>query len=541
MRPTLQLAPGLHAELQLTFTAASERNHFDQLILQLDDCQFEIRLEALMKAPVVELEGDLTFGELPAECETYKPLVLRNYGPVQAEFSARFESSSAFTVQPTSGTLPAASEANDGIAELEVHCSTSEEGFFASVLEVFINDSLPAHRVEASTRIVQQTFRLLHPQHDEDLNEVNFGCTYANDTTLHSARLYNSGPLPVEFNARCREQPGAEKMGGVVADDAAEWEDEYATETSGPLTIETSSGQLEAYTSKRIIFRFHHTMQLQHKGFMSHASQGKSPESFTFLAIISFSKFHSKLLVPILSQVAEPVLHLSEHALDFGCCRTNEHLDRRVSIRNPCNESEIAFQINRTAYFTPSPPSGRIPPGLSKPVIITYKPKALGKHENTLSISGYCNNADVVLCSTWISCYGESHGKYQRGAVHGGTRALPEDFTEQKNYIDDASALRSRKKMQNHAKTSRSTQSELYARFNSVKYDRRYTFTWDQFVMKQQHRERYDNMLRSAYKERRNRGAKQIPDDHLSLGLKPASGLKEPRYVCFRYWIVPFL
>lgn len=71
---------------------------------------------------------------------------------------------------------------------------------------------------------------------------------------------------------------------------------------------------------------------------------------------------------------------MTDEAIDFGVAKANERVDYRIALNNPCEEAEIPFRIHRAAYFKVSPDSGIIPPGLSKPVFLTYHPKALGMH-----------------------------------------------------------------------------------------------------------------------------------------------------------------
>lgn len=310
-QPTLQLAPGLEAELQVEFTATDERNYFDKIIFQLDDGQFELNLEGIVKQPFVVIDGELHFGEVTTDSPETKTITLRNCGKREASFEVFVDQEAPFQLNQTEGSIPPADEGIDGAVDLEVSVPTSEEGFYASVIEVKINGQVPTHRLEATANVSREIFRLLKVDRDEEMGDVHFGTVFAGDSARISSRLHNHSPYPVRYISDLKKQvrahsftllaslptwsevellgrwlqEGAENMGGLAERDMVDLED---AEEPTSVSISEDEGVIQPHSSKKITFSFFPEARDATKGFLSQQQSQSNVERHSLLARFCF-------------------------------------------------------------------------------------------------------------------------------------------------------------------------------------------------------------------------------------------------------------
>ena len=72
---------------------------------------------------------------------------------------------------------------------------------------------------------------------------------------------------------------------------------------------------------------------------------------------------------------------------DFGACWVGERLHATCTLRNDCGVLPLTFSFRRIAHFTAQPASGRIRPGESQRVEVTFAPNQIGEFASSLMLS----------------------------------------------------------------------------------------------------------------------------------------------------------
>lgn len=92
---TVKLAPGLEAQVTVTFMSEEEKDITDVLLVSTDGSVVEVPLRALAPTHNVIAEGDLDMGVVAIEHDTERRVVLRNKGPRDAGLSLSYDKSIA--------------------------------------------------------------------------------------------------------------------------------------------------------------------------------------------------------------------------------------------------------------------------------------------------------------------------------------------------------------------------------------------------------------------------------------------------------------
>lgn len=126
--------------------------------------------------------------------------------------------------------------------------------------------------------------------------------------------------------------------------------------------------------------------------------------------------------------------------IDFGDLMTYEWSDYPLTITNTSPNLPINVAISRSSYFKVAPDAGLVPPGSALPVVATYRPKVMGNHSETLTVTVSATDSGKVLATIPLYVRGTCSKVGPKPSLVGGPDKLPEDFKRQPNYIDPDTA-----------------------------------------------------------------------------------------------------
>ena len=107
--------------------------------------------------------------------------------------------------------------------------------------------------------------------------------------------------------------------------------------------------------------------------------------------------------------------------------------DRRdimVSVKNASEDMPVEFSINKVANFFAAPSRGRLMPGQSQNIIVTFKPSQMGRFQNVLHFVLAGNTLTVPL-----RLQGRCSTSAKKSAAKGGPSSMPEDFKPSYNFV----------------------------------------------------------------------------------------------------------
>ena len=93
-------------------------------------------------------------------------------------------------------------------------------------------------------------------------------------------------------------------------------------------------------------------------------------------------------------------------------------------------------QVDKTSpYFDVQPSSGLILGGQDLQLMVTYCPKAMGRHSASVPVKVFSDGGKVIQ-EVMLHLTGSSLRMGPKPALPGGTGALPTDFVKPKKFID---------------------------------------------------------------------------------------------------------
>ncbi|KAF6261116.1 hypothetical protein COO60DRAFT_1637017 [Scenedesmus sp. NREL 46B-D3] len=271
---------------------------------------------------------------------------------------------------------------------------------------------------------VHATVELMDPGSSTALTELNFGSMFFGEALVKQVAIFNNSPSETRFDLSYGSTTDMKALAGA---DKADGDD-----SSHAVFL-----QMARVTFKPPALRLD-------KGF---AGQLLTPQQqaqfFDCLLQVSLAGGSKSLKLPIKGAGLAPKLTLNSHGtLHFGLVPTYEWADQLLQLVNSCSELPMQVAVDRSGpYFSAEPSELQLPPGASATVLLRYLPKALGRHQATLSFQVTSSKVPGrVLSKVSLQVQGSSLTLGNKQPLPGGITATPDTFKKPRAYVDESDA-----------------------------------------------------------------------------------------------------
>ena len=153
-------------------------------------------------------------------------------------------------------------------------------------------------------------------------------------------------------------------------------------EDSAPIRIDHEEGTLEAYQSKLITISYIPVTKEKLKGFMTTYSAKNDIIKMRLLLIIESTQF---IQIP-LNGIAFPVMHNLTPCttFNFGECAVHDRRDLYLEFKNENKKMSLQYNFKKIACFDADPNQGTLLPLQSVSILLSFKPKQLGKWKDII-------------------------------------------------------------------------------------------------------------------------------------------------------------
>ncbi|XP_033635373.1 cilia- and flagella-associated protein 47-like isoform X1 [Asterias rubens] len=396
--PDRPVAPGLEVTATVEFFTEEPQDCQDGLILLVDEDVVEIPLCVYSPQPLLDLEGPANFGTVVRNSKVLSTQVsLYNHGSLPGNFNINYTGLQPITIFPTTGTLkPKTAQV------IKVEFVTKNAGVLNEEVPVQLEAQQPA-TLQIQANVVERCLELYAPESEDQIDCIQFGCTYYGTDKTQFAMLYNNGPDPVSFVTVLEEdaegmESGTDFTKSTVATLATKDMDRVRTSTNELTSMVTaipSQGKLAPYQRAPVFFRFSPRYNSARQGWKGTATPPPRQDFALFMQIVVIGSSKgfgtdkeggkqngnegTKVEVALTGTALPVLLSLSptKH-FDFGDCPVGEHVDTLCTLRNDATHLPVSFICKQVAQFCIYPSFGKLKPGESQDLIFSFKPNQYG-------------------------------------------------------------------------------------------------------------------------------------------------------------------
>eukprot|EP00898_Chlorokybus_atmophyticus_P004603 jgi/Chlat1/5143/Chrsp33S08970 len=425
-------------------------------------------------------------------------------------------------VDPRSGTIPPASRqevvarlASSGAAGAvygRVNVRASPEGRAVPVEVTAV--AVPAAfdvvtDIEPNPKATTNTFKAQR----QPLLALAFPPLCHGESHVLPAAVHNAGPNPITYTATLALSTSSPSPTNDNTDSNS-----TATNNANPTTmgfsISPASGTVPPFSFAPFTVTFAPKQQDRAKGFATLAEKEPLVEDLTCaLNVTSDGSPETPLRLPL---VVSPSI-----AISFGATPTSTCLDTLVSLQSQ-TAVPLSFTLSSSSpSFAARPGRGRLQPGQSADMVLTFAPRALGTHRETVRVRVWSTrNEGVLLHELTLSVHGSAPLLGPRINTLGGPDKIREDFIRPRHYVDpDAPAEFKLKPFER----KHPWEEEHLGPITD------FTMLAEDLEKQHMHRTAYVSYLRASRSLRDKRSLPlPPPEDDLHLGMRPAAGLAPP-------------
>ena len=528
---SLKLAPGLETALEVRFKAdASDRDYEDELLVVTETETLSVPLKAFRPLPklVVKDGQRCDLGVVVKGAPTSRQIVVANVGESALKFHFK-DFNDQLDIEPKEGVLKTGQKLG-----LEVKFAADDLGMFSAPMEIEYTRTAEEEEAEAkdtgsedlsfntkfhiTASVVNHQIELLTPGRKQLPSPLDLGTKYFGDVVTMKCLLVNNGPNSVKFAAHV----GTSSEVNTYSDDSEMANDITALgsklKAQSIFVLEPRRGTIPAYSEIDVKLTFHPQKVYDIKGFTAtQTAVGNSVETFEFLSVIQFEKLPShRVTLPLVGKATSLAVDVLPSMLHFNPIQVHGHLDAVVEIKNSNDLLPLNFKVRNTPNFKASPLRALLQPGESVTLKVSFAPRTLGNHRERIAIESI-NLKGLVLSTQHLTLVGRANGIADKGRLVGGPDALPEDFIKKEHFVEQDGERNVVGTQDLGLKTTKdlSGKAPMNALDVTVKREK---YQYYKMFLKS---ERQKRTMKTKYSQSKR-------DDPINMGLKQASGLKEP-------------
>ncbi|XP_055888207.1 cilia and flagella-associated protein 47-like isoform X1 [Biomphalaria glabrata] len=402
--PEEPVAPGLSVTAVVLCESSIEREEKDRIIISVDGNILEVPIYSYPSQPVLDIDKEVDFGTVVTNSKVVaREITVTNTGSKPGRFELKYSGYHPIAIVPNQGLVPANSE-----TKIKIEYVTKNSGKFNEEAEVFMDGRDPL-KLLIRGNVIERSLELLSlVDNTTKVTCIRFGNTYYGTDLTECALLFNNGPEPVSFVAVLDENAVAQELGvdftqttaaSLAVEKDPSQKNGHTNEIISLVTAIPNQGVLKPYQKVPIFFKFSPRWHYSKQGWKNSICPPPRKDFALYmrLQIIGASSGFSSdqnanapgsHLEVALTGTALPVLMNISPSVkyDFGECPVGEHADVLCTIRNESKFLPALFEFRRVAHFSSHPPNGKIFPGQTQDVIISFAPKKVGTFKPDLCL-----------------------------------------------------------------------------------------------------------------------------------------------------------
>ncbi|NWS08649.1 CFA47 protein, partial [Motacilla alba] len=579
------IASGLQVKAVVEYTPKCVEDLRDKLTLLVDDDVVHIPVLGLIPYCDLEIETEVDFGEMIANNKLVtKEISISNRGTISGVFRVSYDGVVLLNIKPARGVVKPKS-----VRKIRVDVCTDVPGFIKEMMTVEL-ESRGCTEVWIKGVVVEQVLKVLGVNCGKVLKCINFGPLYFGTSKTEQIYLYNESPECMDWVAVLEDNALGGEMGtdlqgstdAVLHDLSLKTKD---VDVSTLVLCAPNQGTLEPYEKSLITVcfspeKFERDFEVDDTSvaqdyvlFLRFETAGKRGSCLQNLSCGS----HSRHVDLALTGSGFPVILTFKPGtvINFEDCYLGEQPQVVCTMKNESEFLPVTFRFRKTAHFSISPARGKLRKKSEKEVMISFSPHQIGKFEmnQIIDIIGTGvdkNNVDVLKTKPFHQIYLTLRGvcKSKRTSVvftiNPGLTPLISNETGQfvargTGQLRDTAPVAILKSTQTQIHTHRKNRnceddaliafpndraaslrpSEWNKKYRTIftkteRYnyvDPEFAYTDSERLLREENKKHYVRFI-SCLRQRRleKEAARQfyIYNNPVSLGIKPAEGLKSP-------------
>jgi len=414
----LHLVSGLSKtfKLRLNLDNVPEKDVSLGLILAFNSSQ-KIEIPVIGRIPTTDVKfpSVVDLGSIALNSSGGQSVAFENQGSVDCFVEVKFAEDSGVSLIPSKFAL----KAKGPPVSAHLTVSPKEAGSQRISAEVNLGHEFPAQQMEVIFDGIDHQARLVHPNRGTPITDVDFGSIYFNHEKTFTAVLVNDGPKQIMFSTEMK--PNGEHN----------TEDEGSDDFS--VMVTPNEGLLAPNSKQLLTLKYRPQPPERIKGYSSKVNlQEESRPIKCHLEITS--KGLEPVNLPLAGLGHHPMVSISDNAFPFGECDVHDERSFLFTMQNIGEVLPVDFRFKRVPHFSFEPMGGLLRPGEVKRIILSYKPKCLGKHSGQSEIS-LANGSRTIPISMTGNAPRYKDGQTRFHKRVGGTDKLPIDFRKARTWV----------------------------------------------------------------------------------------------------------
>jgi len=551
------VAPGLEIVAEVQFCVQegnSEHEFFDSIEIKCTGFTIKVPLVARFPRPrvVIDNNGFIDLGTVVSGHSVSRSVNLKNLGSVPGRFQIGGDFGENITVTPIEGVVAPKSEESRMLERIKITLRSGAPEVFRKHLTFDVEGQAP-QILDIAARVEEQSFELVLPGQAGKVGPIfDFGVTYFGKRHDQELVLVNRGPHASQFSICFHPSVGfnlykdpshALDVMAVGGDDDKEEDGLPAGYQNTmnvpcpPLKVSPCHGVVEPNGEMKVCISFEPTNPPQPKGFKSRGDLDMFSEVNLELDImICGTDNNQNIPLKVKGRALKPKLEFSQTKLVFGSCPTFDRRDVAITVTNKGKELYVEFSFKKVAFFGARPNQGKLLPGQSTNIIISFLPTQMGNFRSVMELV-----VERGVQSYPLTLYGICSESGSQRKIVGGPKSTLADFQPEIKYVDEEEVKREQKEkkkfvrvppwekwapglsMEDMLKTgeqlannnndeqhqhsmslSDSVDQNEEVDFGGFKsFDANMTYSADDLKRRQQHRDQYADFLKKASEARR--------------------------------------
>ncbi|NWZ72877.1 CFA47 protein, partial [Acrocephalus arundinaceus] len=582
--PDKPIASGLQVKAIVEYTPKCAEDLQDKLTLLVDDDIIHIPLLGLIPYCDLEIDPEVNFGDMIANSKLItKEISITNHGTTSGIFRVSYDGVVLLNIKPARGVVKPKS-----VRKIQVAICTDVPGVIKEMMKVEL-DGRGYAEVWVKGVVVEQVLKVLGVSCGKVLKCINFGPLYFGTSKTEKIHLYNESPEHVDWVAVLEDNAIGGEMGtdlqgstdAVLHDLSLKKKD---IDVSTLILCVPNQGTLLPYEKSLITVCFS-PEKFERDFEVNDASLIQDYVLFLRFEAVGerggclqdLSESYSRHVDLALMGSGFPVILTFKPgtAINFQACYLGEQTQVVCTMKNESEFLPVRFSFRKTAHFNVSPESGTLKKKSEKEVMISFSPRQIGTFEmkQIIDIIGTGvdkDNVDVLKAKPFHQIYLTLLGvcKSKRTSVvftiNPGLTPLISNATGQfvvrgSGNLSDTAPVAFLKSAQTQIHTHRKNRnckddaliafpndraaslrpSEWNKKYRTIftkteRYyyvDPEFAYTDFELLLRKANKKRYIDFiscLRQCRLEKKAARQFYIYNNSVSIGIKPAEGLKSP-------------
>ncbi|EKG06973.1 hypothetical protein TCSYLVIO_001898 [Trypanosoma cruzi] len=398
---SVRLAPRLSYVIEVEFITHVAQDYQDSFVVFTNTESITVPLVAKC-SPDLEFPTNLNFGRVERDCRGLsKVLRFTNKGRRDKHVHIKIgKQSTGVKVRPLNCVAPPM-----GFVDVCVELLKLDFGHHQLPLHIDVDGEAKQRTLLLEVDVMNSKGVLIDPCSGEEVHALAFAKTYLGTRSVVELDVRNDSEHPVSFAFQ------------AAADISAEQQNPQ------PFDFVPRQGRIGPHETTRVTAVFAPPMAYSPQGWSCRRENPRVLNNmYECLYSLLFLEMEHTHTVRVTGTSTTTAAWLSQPVVDFSQCAMNDTRDVMLTVHNGHSEMPLHFAFSRVAHFSIDPADGKVKPGCSRSVRLTFCPRRLGKFEEHLKV---VFNETEEHSLTFL---GVAKSLVPPRKIVGGADKLPEDF-----------------------------------------------------------------------------------------------------------------